>query len=54
MSIKKSLICISHLSSCVFFPWYEECEGNSCVALLLGFDALLSESPYFNCVDTAQ
>lgn len=52
----KKSICISHLSCDLFFffPWYEECEGNSCVALLLGFDALLSESPYFNYVDTAQ
>lgn len=38
----------------VFWPWYEEHRGNSCAALLLGFDALLSESPYFSCMATAQ
>lgn len=50
----KGICWISNLTYVFIFPWYEECKRNSCVALLQGFDALLSGSPYFNCVDTAQ
>lgn len=48
----KKSICISHLS-CGFLCGMKSVK-ETCVALLLGFDALLSESPYFNYVDTAQ